>query len=55
MLFVIRQNESGKGKRCKLSEDQTKSAHWSKGAAKFGKVPKCAVRPKSLRTTELKA
>ena len=43
-------NASGKGK---LSADQKRSALWSKCAAKFGKVAKCAAGAKSLRTTEL--
>ena len=40
-------NASGKGK---LSADQKRSALWSKCAAKFGKVAKCAAGAKSLRT-----
>ena len=44
-------NASGKGKRGKLSADQKRSALWSKCAAKFGKVAKCAAGAKSLRTT----
>ena len=43
-------NASGKGK---LSADQKRSALWSKCAAKFGKVAKCAAGAKSLRTTGL--
>ena len=43
-------NASGKGK---LSADQKRSALWSKCAAKFGKVAKCAAGAKSLRTTAL--
>ena len=43
-------NASGKGK---LSADQKRSALWSKCAAKFGKVAKCAAGAKSLRTTDL--
>ena len=46
-------NASGKGKRGKLSADQKRSALWSKCAAKFGKVAKCAAGAKSLRTTDL--
>ena len=46
-------NASGKGKREKLSADQKRSALWSKCAAKFGKVAKCAAGAKSLRTTVL--
>ena len=46
-------NASGKGKRGKLSADQKRSALWSKCAAKFGKVAKCAAGAKSLRTTGL--
>ena len=48
-------NASGKGKRGKLSTDQKRSVLWSKCAAKFGKVAKCAVGAKSLRTTALNA
>ena len=43
-------NASGKGK---LSADQKRSTLWSKCAAKFGKVAKCAAGAKSLRTTGL--
>ena len=39
----------------KLSAHQKRSALWSKCAAKIGKVAKCAVGVKSLRTTDLES
>ena len=47
-------NESGKGKRGKLSAEQKRSALWYKCTSKFGKVAKCAAGAKSLRTTALR-
>ena len=52
-FYEIQYNASGKGKRGKLSADQKRSALWSKCAAKFGKVAKCAAGAKSFRTTSL--
>ena len=48
-LYVIHYNASGKGKRGKLSADQKRSALWSRYAAKFGKLAKCAVGAKCLK------
>ena len=53
IFYIIPYDVSGKRKRWKLIEEQTRSALWSKCAAKFGKVGKCAAGAKSLRTTDL--